>query len=138
MKCDTNDMRPPAIQPSPGAWSSHPLRSVSNGAIIIEDGAGEIIGWATDCAGKTTEDGPPDRRDPRQIAMNAMLFQLAPEMRTVLDLLCQPGAICMGRVLQARDKAHVILRLLDDQARTAWSWDAFHIEIPPVVHGSAL
>ena len=78
---------PPPATPfphSPRPWSAHPFQATGSGAVVIEDGDGEIIGWATDAAGHTTEDCPPDRRDPAQTLANARLFVLAPVMLVAL------------------------------------------------------
>ena len=64
---------------SAGPWtpSETPFRSA---AVLIQDADGEIIGWATDAAGHTTESVAPDRRHPAQIMRNAETMALAHEL----------------------------------------------------------
>ena len=49
------------ISASPGPWAASET-GFSNGAMLIEDANGEIVGWATDAAGHTTEACRADRR----------------------------------------------------------------------------
>ena len=64
---------------SPGPWAASET-TFENGAILIEDAHGEIIGWATDASGHTAEAVRPDRRHPEQIRQNAQRFALVPDM----------------------------------------------------------
>lgn len=69
---------------SPGPWDAISEASECNGAVLIVDAHNEIIGWATDKAGHTTERCLPDRRHRDAILANAVRIAAVPEM---LDLL---------------------------------------------------
>ncbi len=77
----------PAAQPSPGPWEALADQPNPSGAILIQDADGQIVGWATDHAGHTTEWAPPDGRSPAEIAANARLMGAAAETALVCELL---------------------------------------------------
>ncbi len=87
-----------AIQASPGPWRAEPSL-FGHGAAYIEDADGEIIGWATDAAGHTTEETPPDRRSPQQTMLNAYMMALAPQAIAALLVFLEasPGVVARLR-----------------------------------------
>lgn len=92
----------PDVSPSNtsrGPWHTHPPMSRCQ-AVLIVDADNEIIGWATDAAGHTTEDVAPDRRSRGRIEANAALMASAASMHQVVKALAAFGpkvAQQMGR-----------------------------------------
>lgn len=74
------------------------------GAIPIEDAHGNIIGWATDHAGHTTEQVHPEGLTPAEIETNARLFAEAWEMRGIIGAIAAiEPAITAGLMLHGME-----------------------------------
>lgn len=95
---------PALLEASPGPWRAEPSL-FAHGAAYIDDANGELLGWATDTAGHTTEDTPPDRRDPRQTLLNAHVMALAPQAIAALELFMAvaPSAITVATATRQLD-----------------------------------
>lgn len=83
---------------SPGPWRINDAQCYLAGAVLIEDAAGEIIGWATDAGGRTTEAFRPDRRHPDQIRQNALRFAAAPELLHIVGLAIASSQTAASRL----------------------------------------
>jgi hypothetical protein len=91
---------PAATEPSAGPWSADPT-SFRNGAVYITDADGELIGYATDTAGHTTEDAAPDRRTPAEILRNAKAMARAPAMQAVIQAFTQHAPAAFKQILDS-------------------------------------
>ena len=101
--------RPPLAAASPDPWAPADSICLPSGAILIEDANGEIIGWATDAAGHTTEEVFPDRRHPDQIVQNAVRLALAPEMLSCIRLIARAVPLTVARLDRANLEPHAEL-----------------------------
>ena len=101
---------------SEGPWQdSDP--GFRNGAVLIEDAQGEIIGWATDAAGHTNESVAPDRRSRAQIKQNAARMALAPELLRCVQAAARlelGDVLDIATVLAVGVQARALLRRLGD------------------------
>lgn len=88
---------PPTAYP----WVAETHSPTPSGAVPITDQHGNVVGWATDIAGHTTETTPPEGRDPAAIARNATLLAMAPHMAAVLRLIAT-SAPCLLTLLDTR------------------------------------
>jgi hypothetical protein len=104
----------PAASPDP--WAPSDAVATPSGAILIEDANGEIIGWATDAAGHTTEDVYPDRRHPDQILQNAVRLALAPELLACVRLIARAVPLTVARMQRVGANPHAELLAAGDAA----------------------
>ena len=109
-------IRPALAAASPDPWAPSDSICLPSGAILIEDANGEIIGWATDAAGHTTEEVFPDRRHPDQIVQNAVRLALAPEMLACIRLVARAVPSTIARLQRAGQLAHVELEAAGEAA----------------------
>ena len=104
------------IGASPGPWAATET-GFCNGALLIEDANGEIIGWATDAAGHTTESCRADRRSAAQVRQNARRMAEAPAALDLVRVLARLRPIALAAypdLSQAQTDAVALLQRLGE------------------------
>ncbi|MGE4044489.1 MAG: hypothetical protein AB7F35_06525 [Acetobacteraceae bacterium] len=101
--------------PSPGPWAAQPNSPTVAGAIPIWDLHGNLVGWATDTDGHTSETALPKGRHPDDIARNARLMAIGSDAvalcQAVRRALSSGGVVVAPGTLTSAD-----LQILHDQA----------------------
>lgn len=134
--------------PTPAAASDGPwfacATSYRSGAVYLDDAHGDLIGWATDRAGHTTENVPPDRRSRAETLRNGHRMAMAPQMLDALKALV--AELPFINTLLDDAPAHPSFRLLSalHTAKALLAIDAAHavlaeqmVNAPAVSEGAA-
>jgi hypothetical protein len=82
-----------------GPWDAQVPHPTPSGAIAILDAEDEILGWATDRAGHTSETVPPEGRAVAAIAATARAFAAARDMLAVLATLAAVEPLPTARLM---------------------------------------